>query len=87
MQLLDPWFPRGANRPSLVEAQATYASFGAMEERFLPNVKGVLATDVHDPQWRRAAEYDRAFVRAPRDLSDDEQRDLSAWYYWRKALA
>lgn len=87
VQLLDPWFVGGANRPNLVEAQASYASCGAMEKRFLQNVKGVLPTDHRDPDWRRVAEYDRAFVRAPRDLSDDEYRDLSNWYYWRRSVA
>lgn len=87
VQLLDPWFAGGANRPNLVEAQACFAGCGAMEERFLQNVKGVLSTDDRDPTWRRVAEYDRAFVRTPRELSGDEHRDLNSWYYWRKSVA
>ena len=84
VQLLDPWFAGGANRPNLHDAQATYATHGAMERRFLSNAKGVLTTDVRDPTWRRVQESDRTFVRAPRDLSDEEMKDLTVWYYWRR---
>ena len=64
-----------------------YASCGAMEERFLADVKGVLHGDVRDPQWRPVAEYDRSFVRAPRDLSREEHQNLAVWYYWRRQEA
>ena len=87
VQILDPWFEGGANRPSLLQAQAAYVTFGAMEQRFLANVKGVLPGDVRDPQWRPVAEYDRSFVRAPRDLSKEEHSDLTIWYYWRRHAA
>jgi cysteine-rich CPCC protein len=87
VQILDPWFGGGANKPSLVQAQATYVAYGAMEQRFVANVKGILSGDVRDPEWRRVAEYDRRFARAPRDLSKDEHRELSAWYYWRRHAA
>ena len=87
VQILDPWFEGGANRPSLLQAQATYVTCGAMEQRFLANVKGVLPGDVRDPQWRPVAEYDRSRVRAPRDLSKEEHSDLTIWYYWRRHTA
>ena len=84
MQLLDPWYAGGANHPNLVDAQASYVRFGAMEDRFLKHVKGVLPTDDPDPAWRRVAESDRSFVRAPRDLSAAEYSDLRVWYYWHR---
>src|SRR5262249_10761825 len=59
LQILDPWFEGGANRPSLVRAQATFVTCRAIEQRFRANVKGVLPGDVRDPQWRPVAEYDR----------------------------
>lgn len=87
VQILDPWFEGGANKPSLVQAQATYATCGAMELRFVANVQGVLSNDVRDPQWRPVADDDRSFVRAPRDLSEKEYWDLTVWYYWRRHAA
>jgi hypothetical protein len=84
VQLLDPWCARGANRSALVQAQANYARFGAMERRFLGNVKGIRENDVRDPTWRSARHSDRTSVRAPRELSEQELRDLTAWYYWRR---
>lgn len=84
VQLLDPWFPGGANRPNLVEAQAAYARCGAMDPRFLQHVRAALPGDERDPAWRCVTEDDRPFVRKPRDLSLDEERDLTVWYYWRR---
>ena len=85
MQLLDPWFAGGANRTNLVDAQVAYARIGAMEPRFLRHVRAPLPTDVRDPDWRPVGEGDRTFVRKPRDLSDEEYRDMNVWYYWRRS--
>lgn len=87
VQALDPWFEGGANKPSLIQAQANYAEFGAMERRFIENVKGVRSADIRDPEWRRVAGYDRSFARAPRDLTEAEHGDLSVWYYWKRHAA
>jgi len=84
VQLLDPWYDGGANRPSLVDAQNTFRSCGAMEPRFLNSVKGAQSGDELDQQWRQVEVADRAFVRVPRDLSDDQFQDLDALYYWRR---
>jgi hypothetical protein len=84
VQLLDPWYEGGANKPSLVQAQANYVACGAMESRFVGNVRGVQANDVRDPDWRPVADSDRAFTRVPRDLSDSEYGDLTVWYYWKR---
>jgi hypothetical protein len=87
VQILDPWFEGGANKPSLVQAQTNYAEFGAMEKRFIANVKGVRSGDTRDPEWRRVVEYDRSFVRAPGDLTELEHADLDVWYYWKRHAA
>lgn len=84
VQLLDPWFPGGANRPNLADAQQTYSRCGATEERFLKNIKGVQPTDVRDPTWRRVVQQDRQFVTTPRHLSAGPM-DLNVWYYWRRS--
>jgi hypothetical protein len=39
VQNRDPDFRGGANVPSLNEARRNYARFGAIEERWLPNVR------------------------------------------------
>ena len=85
VQILDPWFRGGANRPSLVDAQENYVKLGAMEQRFLKNVRGVLSSDKRDDHWRRVTESDRQGVRTPAALSDEECRDLNVWYYWKRS--
>lgn len=85
-QLLDPWFAGGANRPSLVQAQANYCAHGAMESRFLANVKGVLPGDAKDPNWRCAVVLDRGHVRLPSQFSAGELSDPIGMYYWRRAV-
>lgn len=87
VQLLDPWYDGGANVPCLIDAQAAFTSCGAMEKRFVKNVKGVHPGDVLDPQWRKVVSGDRAFARLPRELSDEEFQDLNALYYWRRNAA
>src|ERR1051326_4566586 len=59
VQLLDPWYPGGANKVSLQEAQTNYAAIGVSEPRFKPNVKAVRPNDKRDPSWRPVAEADR----------------------------
>ena len=87
MQILDPWYEGGANKPSLVQAQANFVACGAMESRFLVHVTGVQPGDVRDHEWRPAAEDDRRFTRVPVDLSDSEYDDLNVWYYWKRHTA
>ncbi|HEX7887861.1 MAG TPA: CPCC family cysteine-rich protein [Ramlibacter sp.] len=82
VQLLDPWYGGGANRPCLVDAQSSFAGGSAIPES-LKSVKGVQAGEGRDPQWRRVVAADRAFVRRLRDLNDEQFRDLGVLYYWR----
>ncbi len=55
----NPSWLGGANSPSLVEAQRTYAELGAMEFRFSGIVRGAAADEPVDAEWR------------PIDLSQD----------------
>ena len=87
VQILDPWFSGGANRPSLVDAQQNYRIHGAMESRFVGNVRGIQANDQRDPEWRLVEAADRASVRVPRDLTEAEAGNLNVWYYWQHRYA
>jgi hypothetical protein len=82
VQILDPWFAGGANKPSLVEAQNNFERFGACDEHGKQFVKGVSPGDEKDSKWRPATDRDRAFVKAPHNINDDEWNNLNAWYYW-----
>jgi hypothetical protein len=82
VQLLNPWFARGANAASLVEAQATFASDGVSEKRFASNVRAPRSSDVRDPAWRRVAESDRARATSPAVLHAAGVREPWPWYYW-----
>ena len=84
VQLLDPWFAGGANKPSLAEAQANFARFGACDEHGRQFVEGISAEDEKDPEWRPVIEKDRPSVKTPRDISHDDWNNLDVWYYWRK---
>jgi len=74
------WWTRSLSLPVLTRSKNDFR--GAMESRFVGNVKGVQPNDVRDREWRPVAEYDHPFTRVPRDLSESEQGDLSVWYYW-----
>lgn len=80
--MLNPWFAGGANKPSLVEAQKNFKKYGHCggkkekpEQIVEPNVE-------RDPAWRPARESDRKSIKRPRDISNEEWLDASAWYYW-----
>jgi hypothetical protein len=81
---MDPWFEGGANVPCLQSAQRNYAGFGAMEHRFLENVRGILPGDERDDSWRPVMDSDRPFVRTPAQLSHVEHQVLANWYYWKR---
>lgn len=84
VQLLDPWFSGGANKPNLADAQTTFARRGAVEERLLTHVRKPCVSDSRDPTWRPVGDADRARVRTPASLTKAEYSDRSLWYYWRR---
>ena len=52
-QLRWPDTDGGANVPSLIDAQANVARFGAMEWRFIRKVRAPRNDEPMDPEWRR----------------------------------
>lgn len=84
MQLLDPAYPGGANKPSLMECQENFRRVGACEERFIGDVRSPVAEEAQDPEWRPARESDLRWSRTPRDLSREEYKRVETWYYWKR---
>jgi len=84
VQLLDPAYRGGANKPSLMEGQANYKRTGASEERFIENVRSPAASEVRDAEWRPVEESDLRYSRTPTELSVEEYRSVDAWYYWKR---
>jgi aminoglycoside 6'-N-acetyltransferase I len=82
IQLLDPTYSGGANRPSLLEGQLNYAAFGACEERGRAKARQPNSDEARDPRWRRATAADVHPARVPRELTCDEYDRLETWYYW-----
>jgi Cysteine-rich CPCC len=75
VQAADPWFAGGANKPSLAEAQRNYAEFGAVERRFIRNVRRPDDSDAVDRTWRPLRESDREFSTTPKHI----ERLCSGW--------
>ncbi|AEE47593.1 CPCC family cysteine-rich protein [Cellulomonas fimi] len=82
VQLRWPNYGGGANTPSLIEAQRTFAEVGAMESRFVGHVRAADESEPLDEGWR------------PIDLAVDhfEARgvqkapwpaDLTTLHWWR----
>lgn len=82
IQLLDPAYTGGANRPSLIECQSNFERFGASELWVLDLVRPPTADEPRDPEWRPARASDLDGARLPRDLSDEERSQAVAWYHW-----
>ena len=87
VQEADPWFEGGANAPSLFGAQYNFKSFGAMEERHIPNIRAVRSADEKDPNWRELIEEDRNFCTTPREIEEvwGTENQISYNYWERNA--
>ena len=85
VQIADPWYEGGANKPSLVESQRNYAKLGAMEACFVCRVRKPGGDDVRASDWRPVREEDKAHVTTPREIEKlrDEGR-IVAYEYWRR---
>ena len=84
VQLRWPDFAGGANRPSLIEAQANYPNFGAAERRLVQHVRGAAASEEIDPAWRS---FDPARDAVERRVSGVDYGmtfvdDRTKYYYW-----
>jgi hypothetical protein len=87
VQETDPWFEGGANTPSLYLAQVNYKKYGAMEERFISNIRAVMPEDEKDPIWRELAEDDKKFCTTPREIEEvwGINKQISYNYWERNA--
>jgi hypothetical protein len=88
-QLRFPSMRGGANRPSLQEAQIAFKTVGAIEERFIQNVRAPSEVDRRDPAWRPLDSH-RDVIEVPQsgvDYGKTYPEDSRALYYWRRAAA
>jgi hypothetical protein len=84
VQAADPWFAGGANTPSLADAQRNFAEFGAMEPRFVNNVRAPTERDVVDPKWRPLRDFDRQHSTTPKKIEESVQASGAgpSYHYW-----
>src|SRR5690242_4910152 len=52
VQLEDPDYEGGANKPSLRQAQRNFVAFGAVESRLMEFVRPPRPDDARDPDWK-----------------------------------
>lgn len=80
-QLRWPDLAGGANMPCLREAQRNFLEFGAIEERFVGDVRPPLPSETRAPDWRPISDAD---VFESFDESAPFPEDPTELYYWRK---
>jgi hypothetical protein len=85
IQLRWPDWAGGANRPSLDEAQRNFMRFGAMEDRFVPNVRPPTEHERLDEGWR-PIDVDRDLFEPLGIQQAAWPRDSSELYYWRSSF-
>jgi len=82
VQLRWPDWPGGANKPSLIEAQANFQRLDACEARLLMHVRTANHDEPLDPVWRPVdPERDRFEPRGQQDAPWPD--DLTVLYWWR----
>lgn len=82
VQLRWPDYAGGANRPSLIDSQANFVRYGAMEERFTGNVRPPAPDEPLDEGWRPVdAEADNFEARGVQETPWPD--DLTTLYWWR----
>ncbi|MFI9322590.1 CPCC family cysteine-rich protein [Kitasatospora aureofaciens] len=82
VQLRWPHRAGGANRPSLLEAQANFIQFGASEERFVTKVRPPREDEPLDSNWRPIDLGRDAFER-PGERDAPWPDDFTVLYWWR----
>ncbi|MQS35124.1 CPCC family cysteine-rich protein [Streptomyces katsurahamanus] len=80
-QLRVPWAGVGANGVCLMEAQANYRRYGAMEERFVTKVRPAAPDEPLDPGFR-PVDLTRDSFEGPQ-VTREQPVDLSGLYWWR----
>lgn len=87
VQIADPWFRGGANKPNLFEAQRNYSEFGATERRYMSNVRLPNVSVDRPPQWRPVIEIDRERATTPRQIEEERALGKNIPYeYWLRAI-
>ncbi len=81
VQLRWPDWAGGANRPSLRDAQRNVARYGAMEERFVRDVRIPGDGDPVDDGWRPIGPEDR--FEPPGVEERPSPADPTVLYWWR----
>lgn len=82
VQLRWPDWEGGANSPSLIQAQLNYARHGAMEDRFVANVRPARDDEPIEPGWRVIEPaLDNFEPKGTKTTNYPE--DLAALYWWR----
>lgn len=81
-QLRSPHLREGANSVSLIEAQQNFAKFGAIEERFIGDVRPPAADEPLEPDFRPITSNDQF----PGDPDAPLPEDRTTLYYWRKPI-
>lgn|SRR5487761_1362742 len=85
VQLQDPTFSGGANKPSLIDAQKNYREFGACEERLKPHARLPRPDEKRDPSWR-PFDFEKDSKRIKANFEDDHVMQGLArmfLYYWK----
>jgi cysteine-rich CPCC protein len=85
VQLRWPDWAGGANSPSLRESQRNFVRFGAMEERFVRNVRKPEATDRVDEGWR-PIDLERDHFEPRGDQQRPWPDDRTVLYWWRSTF-
>ena len=81
VQLRWPSLSGGANRPSLIESQENFRAHGAMEARFVGNVRPAGESEERDAQWRPFDPTTDTEETWPAE--DPWPADYTSLYYWR----
>lgn len=85
-QLRFPLMGGGANKPSLLEAQANYRAFGACEREMLEHCRAPMADESVEDGWRPLdpiADNVEAPARMGAASGTTYPSDSTALYYWR----
>ncbi|MFK0017281.1 CPCC family cysteine-rich protein [Streptomyces sp. NPDC091027] len=85
-QLRWPDYSRGANRPSLIEAQQNFQGYGACDERFLEHVRHPEDEEPPDPSWRPIdTGRDRFEPKGVQQAAWPDDRTVLYWWRYRSA--
>jgi hypothetical protein len=80
-----PHLGGGANKPSLVQAQKNYMTFGACEKGFERDVRKPQSTEMRDPNWRPVDEeldkFEENFKEGDKFVEYPD--DHTSLYYWK----